>query len=184
LNEEPREKLHLELLRNLRVLACRVSHLWTKDNLADLIAYTLEQQANETLLLVATDILCKLAVNANIYLLSVFSQADTGLKFKSLIELNMFHSRDQIAFNICLLATTLLVAQSKTTLERNIGTNMLEETSSYALDELFQLTKSGLFSMVLDFDAHLEAYHNLNESEKSRHQMNSLLKVNLFWFYI
>jgi hypothetical protein len=146
--------------------------------LADLIAYTVEQQENETLLQIATDILCKLATNANIYLLSVFNQADTGVKLKGLIEANIFHSRDQIAFSVCLLATTLLVAQSKTSIDRNAGVDIIDVASTSILDELFELTKSGLFSMVLDCDAYLEAHENeknlANNESKSR-----LLKVSI-----
>lgn len=79
LHEEPRQKIHHYLLKNLDVLANQVAHLWSNENVKRFIEYTLAlNEVNACFLLKASEILCILAKNSNIYFLFSFSVDDSS----------------------------------------------------------------------------------------------------------
>ena len=201
LHEEPRHKLHIAILKNLHILAKKVSHLWTIDNINSLIKYTRDQSNNEARLLHSSEILCTLSQNSNVYFYFVFnsdlkkvqeqlekkqqehelnlSLVDKvdNISLRNLIETMIFHSNKTIAFNFCLFSTTLLVFQLK-----NLKTTQNEEkvfgtdTNTNCLDHLvlFELTKNGLFSIIL------ECYKSL----KSQNNDESFKHLKVFQIYI
>lgn len=139
----------------MNILANKVSHLWTNENVLSLIEYTNDQNENNTLLLKASEILCALAKSSNIYFLFLFSvsvnQTDTENKlFENLVQSMIFHDCKEIALNFCLLSTSLLVLHSN--------------KKNAFLDKLFTLTKSGLFSIILESDKSIENLHQ-NDSK-------------------
>lgn len=76
LHEEPRQKIQILLLRNLEILAKRVAHLWSNENVTSFIEYTNCLNDNTQYLLKASEILCILAKNSNIYFLFSFNDKD------------------------------------------------------------------------------------------------------------
>ena len=172
LHEEPREKIHLALLKNLYILANKVSHLWTRQNLASFIEYVSDQQENNLLMLKSSEILVTLAKNSNIYFLFAFSTSseldeDKHL-FQNLIEAMIFHENQEIAFNFCQLSTILLVLQKKNLtngIENNNSDFKAAKSDTENINKLFELTKNGLFSIILDSDNAIEALSNSNHHE-------------------
>ena len=192
MHEEPREKLHLILLKNLYYLAKTVAHLWTNDNINSFIAYTNDQKQNSLILLRASEILCTLSLQSNVYFYFVFNTkenlelvgddetAQSLIKtnknlidnnlLKQLIEDNVFHENKQIAFNFCLFSTTLLVFQSKN-IKKKLEIN-IKEYEVLDSNYLFDLAKNGLFEIIL------ECNQTLIQSKKSNQSNDiKLLKV-------
>ena len=199
LHEEPREKLHLVLLKNLHFLATKVSHLWTPESINSLISYIIEQKQNELLVVKASAILYTLAQNSNVYFFFLFNSAcATPLstfsiqqqnhakqpvqvdheKLKYLIENMIFHENKNISFNFCLFAVTVLVIDFKTI---KVLDKPDESTSQNVLQSkyLFDLTKSALFSIILKCNEHLNSQSE-NTSDADLSSDINCLKVILF----
>ena len=198
LHEEPREKLHLVLLKNLHFLAKKVSHLWTPESINSLISYIIEQKQNELLVFKASEILYTLAQNSNVYFFFLFNSACSSPlsnfnmqqqnhaeqpvqvdheKLKYLIENMIFHENKNISFNFCLFAVTVLVIDFKTIKEldkpdESISQNLMQ--SKY----LFDLTKSALFSIILKCNENLNSQSE-NASEADLKSDINCLKVIL-----
>lgn len=200
MHEEPRQKLHLILLNNLHYLARTVAHLWTNENINSFIAYTHDQNENNLVLLSASEILCTLSQQSNVYFYFVFNTQDNlelqeeqqldekrsvisdnknlvdNKVLKNLIEKNVFHEDHRIAYNFCLFSTTLLVFQSNNIRKLDDARRALLD-SSFILDSnhLFELAKNGLFSIILECNKKLMTEHLLD-------QIN-LLKVKHYLFF-
>lgn len=171
--------------------------MWTNDNINNFIAYTNDQKENKLTLLRASEILCTLCLQSNVYFYFVFNTKDNlelvddaantnerknlidNKLLKSLIEDNVFHEDKQIAYNFCLFSTQLLVFQSK-----NIKKKKKLETKSalfsevdddYVLESsyLFDLAKNGLFAIILECNQRLNQSSPISDDIK-------LLKVNKF----
>jgi len=187
--------LHLILLNNLHYLACTVAHLWTNENINSFITYTNDQRDNNLVLQKASEILCTLSQNSNVYFYFVFNTKENlelqeenqaELKegvtkceknlvdnkvLKNLIEKNVFHNDLHIAYNFCLFSTTLLVFQSKNIRKLSDERQSLLE-SGFILDSshLFKLAKNALFAIIL------ECNKQLSTGKQNSNQIN-LLKV-------
>jgi hypothetical protein len=192
LHEEPREKIHIVLLYNLSQLAKKVSHLWSQDNLTSFIEYVSHQRENDLLLKKSSEILYLLAHNSNIYFLFSFNSSclsseykklrDSSVLFKNLIETMMYHNNHEISFNFCLLSTTLLLLnkKQKSTIINNEDFKQLDLKD---INKLIELTKNGLFSIILYLDRSIENLSiNLNqnkfqETNKLIQNLSKFLKV-------
>ncbi|CAF0712645.1 unnamed protein product, partial [Brachionus calyciflorus] len=178
--EEPRERVQIFLLKNLLILASKVSHLWTEENILSLIEYVNNQVNNKNLLLRSSDILCVLAKSSNMFFLNAFSEKITNESIKeririleNLIENMVFNANKEIAFNFCLLSSSLLLLNSNKSSDH-----------SGAIAKLFDLTKNGLFSIVLETDKQMENLNDLNDKNTLRNLtkiLNQTLKclINL-----
>ena len=178
-----------------------MAHLWTNENINSFITYTSDQKDNNIVLLKASEILCTLSQNSNVYFYFVFNTKDnlklqeeqsnekeSGNKceknlvdnkvLKNLIETNVFHNDRHIAYNFCLFSTTLLVFQSKNIRKLNNERKSLLE-SGFILDSshLFELSKNGLFAIIL------ECNKKLSMAEQDSDKIN-LLKVCTVIFLI
>lgn len=174
------------------------------------IEYTNNQNENCLLLLKASEILCALAKNSNIYFLfsfnfnqndqtseneqqtnqlnqqltstipvenSIPSKVNTRL-LQSLIENMIFHENKDISYNFCQLSSTLLVLHSK-----NLRSDNKLKVSF--IQNLFQITKNGLFAIIIDCDKSIES---LDKSEKDYDEKLKYfirhLKVMIFFSYL
>jgi hypothetical protein len=193
LHEEPREKIHKALLNNLGLLAKKVSHLWSQDNLTSFIEYANYQKENEFLLQKSSEILYLLAQNSNIYFLSSFNSClsseynkirTNNILLQNLIETMMFHNNHQISFNFCLLSTTLLLLHKKQmSINNNLAMLDLEN-----IKRLLELTKNGLFSIILYSDRSIDKLLtqlnliNCQETNKSLENSTIFLKVFISFY--
>lgn len=194
MHEEPREKLHLILLKNLHYLAKTVAHLWTNDNINNFISYTNDQKENCLILERASEILCTLSQQSNVYFYFVFNTSDNleleqkpdmkssnernlvdNKVLKCLIEGNVFHENNQIAFNFCLFSTTLLVFQSKNIkkLDEN-NRKMIEDELIIDSNYLFDLAKNGLFAIILQCNQRLQ-----NKQQPEDIKLLKVIQINL-----
>lgn len=157
MHEEPREKIQIFLLKNLNVLANKVSHLWTNENVLSFIEYTNALDENETLLLKASEILCTLAQYSNTFFLFAFNTSpDENKLFECLLENMIFHDNKDIAYNFCLLATSLLILHK----------NNYKKSNTFLVN-LFNLTKNGLFSIIIECDKLISNSNNLPKHVKN-----------------
>jgi hypothetical protein len=199
LHEEPREKLHLILLKNLHYLSKTVSHLWTNENINNFLSYTNDQKENNLILLRASEILCTLSQNSNVYFYFVFNSKENiqledkeqdkkinhnsmnlvdNKVLKKLFEENIFHDNNHVAFNFCSFATTLLVFQAKNIrkLKHSNNTQLFENDIVLNSVYLFDLAKNGLFNIILECDKRLKVNNNDDDIK--------LLKVNYLIFFL
>ena len=158
--EEPRQKLQLILLYNLHKLAKREAHLWTSENITSFLEYARCQNDanNQLLLLKAVRILNTLAVNSNAFFLFAFERSSTTSgdeqassqnnenDFQRLVSSLTLHESRAVSFAFCQLATVLLVNHAKS-LESGEP-----KSSAEFLVRLFEATKAGLFSIILQCD--------------------------------
>lgn len=80
----------------------------------------------------------------------------------------IFHENQEIAFNFCQLSTILLVLQKKNLtngIENNNSDFKAAKSDTENINKLFELTKNGLFSIILDSDNAIEALSNSNHHE-------------------
>jgi hypothetical protein len=195
LHEESREKIHIALLNNLNLLAKKVSHLWSQDNLSSFIEYVDYQKQNDLLLLRSSEILYLLAKNSNIYFLysfntclsSQYNNIRSNTIFKNLIETMMFHNNHKIAFTFCLLTTTLLLLHKKQYIICNINNNDLTQSNFENVEKLLELTRKGLFSIILYLDESIEKLLNyLNvkcqDTSKLIENLSASLKVQFLLY--
>lgn len=152
--EEPRQKIQISILNNLYILANKVSHLWTNDNIYKLINYIAKRINYNQLVLKSSEILTELAKNSNMFFLDLFKNENKDKEefqnFRQLVQSMIFEIEKKIAFNFCLLST-----------------NSLLYANRYGHDfklcvEFFEQTKNGLYSIIIDID---EAIQNLDSME-------------------
>lgn len=190
------------------MLANKVSHLWTSENLNSYSEYVYDQTENDLLSLKASEILCALSKNSNIYFMFVFNTTnalefeldeDASINPKSmkkslinnsllqnLIEKMIFHENQNISFNYCLLSTRLLTLQAKN-LNRN---KKLQNINIDYFKNLFELTKNGLFSIIIECDKAIEELINkFNQStDDQQHLLNNtkhlkVIKREIFYYF-
>jgi len=161
LEEEPRQKLQLILLKNLHYLANNVAHLWTVDNINNLICYmsSLKEHQDDLLLIKASQILYTLAQNSNVYFYFLVNSPgvlDNSVrvdseKLKTLIEKMTFHENKSIAVNFCLFSETVLGYHHRVIMKQQ---TQQQEHKSVSIDAefLFDMTKNGIFSLILKCD--------------------------------
>jgi hypothetical protein len=177
----------------LQILANKVSHLWSNENINSFIEYV-EKIENETLMRKASEILCTLVKNSNLFFLLLSEQQNISIinnhsnknenRLQNLIIKMMFHANNdhQIACNFCLLSTTLLLhavdasrataASNHSIIKTNNNNNENDADSNKSLDNLFNLTKSALFAIILDCDRALENLSNQN----TMHNNNNIIE--------
>jgi hypothetical protein len=185
LHEEYREKLNFILLNNLKILAKLASHLWKIENINSFVDYINSVENNEIALLKASEILFLLAMNKNPYfnlylddenflrkektLMSDLKNKENKVadieRVKLLIVKSIFHENKQIALNFCLLAESILLFNHKQPVDDDLKEN---ENSKF----LFDLSKSGLFSIILKCDKYIKMSKNEDDKE-------AILKVKL-----
>jgi hypothetical protein len=190
LHEEPRDKLHLILLNNLNVLAKRVQHLWTGDHINDFIRYMISRVDNELLIWKSSEILCTLVrdsanlqfffvLNQNIELNSPLDNDMTIIdnkQLKTLIDILIFSENKSIAINMCLFCTALFDYHKSSFLNNN--QNGLVNSDCLNIKDLFELTKAGLNSLIIQCDNSIEMFYQQKDSNKLENEIK-ILKVNL-----
>lgn len=167
-----------------------MAHLWTSENLNSFIEYAYNQRENYVISLKASAILCTLAQNSNIYFIFIFNTSNelnmeendsnkesksliNNALFQELIESMIFHEKPNISFNYCLLSTKLLTLQAKS-MHKN-----KENINFEYLNSLFELTKSGLFSIIMDCDKAIEQIKNKDENNAQLKSHIKYLKGSL-----
>lgn len=144
----------MSILTNLYILANKVSHLWTNENIFKLINYIAKRTKYNHLVLKSSEILTELAKNSNMFFLDLFKHQnkdkDEFQSFKQLIQYMIFDGEKNTAFNFCMLSTySLLYA------------NRYGHTSELYAD-FFEQTKNGLYSIIIEID---EAIQNLDSMD-------------------
>jgi len=162
LEEEPRQKLQLILLKNLRYLANNVAHLWTVANINSLISYMggLEEEADDLVLIRSSDILYTLALRSNVHFYFVVNSSVVAVnsvlvdtdKLKILIEKMTFHGNKSIALNFCLFSETVLAYHHRVLVKQQ---QQQQNSSSIDAEFLYEMTKNGIFSLILKCDKEL-----------------------------
>lgn len=122
-------------------------------------------------------------------------------KLERLIESMIFHENKQLAYNFCLLATTLLVLHSKSPSLSCESSSVSCESSSSGMmaarknkleriQHLFELTKNGLFAIILYCDKAIDELQlpktdaiNLNQKTQLDHYIK-YLKVGGKYFFL
>lgn len=184
LHEEYREKLNFILLDNLKILAKLASHLWEIENINSFVDYFNNVENNETALAKSSEILYLLAMNKNpyfnLYLDNDPSTEDENAgahkvadieRVKRLIAKNIFHENKQIALNFCLLSESIMLFNHKQFASEN-------SKASQNMTFLFDLTKSGLFSIILKCDKSIKL--NKSQENKINPEEEMILKVSFF----
>lgn len=80
---------------------------------------------------------------------------------QSLIERMIFHQKQNISFNYCFLSTLLLNFQAKNSKSKK---NTEARINSNIFKNLFELTKNGLFSNIIECDKTIEEICQENEN--------------------
>jgi len=189
-------------LKNLHYLSKTVAHLWTNENINNFLSYTNDQKENNLILLKASEILCTLSQNSNVYFYFVFnSKEDIQLEenlidsnnsknkttsdnnmnlvdnkvLKKLFEENIFHDNNHVAFNFCSFATTLLVFQFKN-IKRKLKDSNKEENM---FDNDFVLNSVCLLDLAKNglFSIILECDKRLKIDSHNKSDDIKLLKV-------
>lgn len=154
LSEEPRQKIQISILKNLHILANKVAHLWTNDNISSLIEYITKRIGYSNLVLKSSEILTELAKNSSVFFLDLFKKQNEEKEefknLKKLIQSLIFYEKQDIAFNFCILSTNLLLNANR------YG----HKTDQF--EDFFEQTKNGLYSIIIEID---EAIQNLDSME-------------------
>ena len=94
---------------------------------------------------------------------------------QSLIEKMIFHQKQNISFNYCFLSTLLLNFQAKNV---NKQKNVVDTINMAFFKSLFELTKNGLFSIIIECDRAIEENYKENtkiDDNKDKSNERSLL---------
>lgn len=94
---------------------------------------------------------------------------------KAILDSMIFHTNKSMAFNFCLFSTNILVYQHETHQNASDGIESKVKIDGHSVDKeyLFEITKNGLFSIILQSDTEM----NENMENESFKETQIILKV-------